>query len=361
MKSPIESILGSFEMTYGWLSEIFGLLLFVLAFNLLLNRFLVKLQNKLKQRQAIWQESFASSIAQPLSAFVLFFALVHIIDLIAFHTFSTDITKNLSPFLAMGAVLCFSWFLFRWKSHVIATLSLQVRQKKIAFDHARIDVVDKLATACIVFFTALILLESTHKNLNTLIAFGGIGGLALAFASQEVISNFFGGVMIYATQPFSKGDWIQVPDRNIEGIVEEIGWYMTLVRSLDKRPIYVPNSIFTKTVVVNPSRMTHRRFKEILSLRFSDMPVLKDIMKDIYNMLKNNSDVDSQNTLIVNLDAFGSNSLDIIVQADLSVLDSVGFAAAKDKILFEIAQIVANHKAEFASSFPACYTFTGKS
>jgi MscS family membrane protein len=350
MQNPLENIFGSFEPSYGWLSEILALLAFVLLFNLLLKGFLAKLQNKLKKRHSLWQDSFVNAIAQPIMYFVSFYAFIHIIDLVAFHTFSTDISANLSPFLTLGAVLSFSWFLFRWKSHIIANLSLLIRHKKIAFDHARVDVIDKLATAFIVFFTVLILLESTHKSLNTLIAFGGIGGLALAFASQEVISNFFGGVMIYATQPFSKGDWIQVPDRNIEGIVEEIGWYMTLVRSLDKRPIYVPNSIFTKTVVVTPSRMTHRRFKETISLRYADMPALKNILKDIYKMLEKHADVDPQNTLIVNLDGFGPHSLDVVIQADLTVLDSAGFARAKDALLFAIAQIVADHKAEFAGS-----------
>jgi MscS family membrane protein len=55
----------------------------------------------------------------------------------------------------------------------------------------------------------------TGSSLNTLIAFGGISGLALAFASQEVIASFFGGLMTYITQPFVIGDWIILPEKNI--------------------------------------------------------------------------------------------------------------------------------------------------
>ena len=55
-----------------------------------------------------------------------------------------------------------------------------------------------------------------------------------------MISNFFGGFMIYVTHSFGIGDWINLPDHNVEGYVEEIGWYTTRIRTFEKRPIYVP-------------------------------------------------------------------------------------------------------------------------
>jgi MscS family membrane protein len=84
--------------------------------------------------------------------------------------------------------------------------------------------------------------------------------------------------------------------------------------------------------------------------------VLKELMNDLHKMLKEHPDVDPHNTIIVNLDAFGAYSLDIIVQADLKALDSPGFARAKDSILFEIARLIENHKADFATYCPSCYS-----
>ena len=45
--------------------------------------------------------------------------------------------------------------------------------------------------------------------------------------------------MIYTDRPFSVGDWVKSPDKNIEGIVEDIGWRMTKIRTFEKRPLYV--------------------------------------------------------------------------------------------------------------------------
>lgn len=68
--------------------------------------------------------------------------------------------------------------------------------------------------------------------------------------------------MIYFDRPFKVGDWIRSPDRQIEGTVERIGWRMTIIRTFDKRPLYVPNSVFSSIVVENPSRMLNRRIYE---------------------------------------------------------------------------------------------------
>ena len=50
--------------------------------------------------------------------------------------------------------------------------------------------------------------------------------------------------MVYMDRPFSIGDWISSPDKDIEGTVEQIGWRSTRIRTFDKRPLYVPNAIF---------------------------------------------------------------------------------------------------------------------
>ena len=52
------------------------------------------------------------------------------------------------------------------------------------------------------------------------LTFGGIGGIAIGFAAQDMLSNFFGGLMIYLDRPFKIGDWVRSPDREIEGVVE---------------------------------------------------------------------------------------------------------------------------------------------
>jgi len=60
------------------------------------------------------------------------------------------------------------------------------------------------------------------------------------------------------TRPFFHGDSIVIPQNNIEGNVERIGWYQTLVRSNDRFSLYVPNAVFTRACVLNKSRINGR-------------------------------------------------------------------------------------------------------
>lgn len=114
----------------------------------------------------------------------------------------------------------------------------------------------------IVLVTAILSLMRVFKmDITALVTLGGIGGVGIAFATKELLANFFGGLLIILDRPFEVGDWIRSPDKQIEGTAEHIGWRLTRIRTFDKRPRYIPNSIFLTLVVENASRMSHRRIK----------------------------------------------------------------------------------------------------
>jgi MscS family membrane protein len=297
----------------------------------------------------VWKDGFIQSIYIPLSSYVWFFAAVQAFDVIATRVLAPIPTELRHTLLAVGAVLALGWFLLKWKFHVIRQLFVKSQSKEITLDPGKIGAIDKIWTVAILLFTGLLLLETTDRSMNTLIAFGGIGGLALAFASQEIIANFFGGFMIYLTQPFTIGDWISIPDHSIEGIVEDIGWYMTSVRSMDKRPVYIPNSIFSKLIVITPSRMSHRQFKETIGLRYEDLSKVQTIVQQIKDMLHQHPDIDHSQSIIVRLATFGEYSLDVSVSAYISKIDNENYMKIKEDILLKIAAIVLKNDAEIAT------------
>jgi MscS family membrane protein len=164
-----------------------------------------------------------------------------------------------------------------------------------------------------------------------------------------MIANYFSGLMVYFTRPFVVGDWIHLPEKNIEGWVEEIGWYMTRVRTFEKRPIYVPNAIFSKIVVVTPSRMSHREFKEVIGLRYSDMPVLKSVIFDLEAMLEEHPHVDQEQKVQVCLKELATYSLDIEVRAYTTITTSEEYAYFKQDMLFRILDVIKAQGAELAA------------
>ena len=149
-------------------------------------------------------------------------------------------------------------------------------------------------------------------------------------------------------RPFSVGDWIRSPDKEIEGTVEYISWRHTRVRAFNKNPIYVPNALFTSIVVENPTRMTHRRIKETIGIRYEDIGVMSVIVSEVKAMLQNHDEIDATQTLIVNFNTFGPSSLDFFIYTFTKTKNWVHFHEVKQDVLLKVAGIIERHGAQIA-------------
>lgn len=338
----------AFEGHYGPFIQILGIIVLVLVCNFFLRAILFKLYNVFQKKHKLWSLSFVSALHKPLSYFVWFVAGLTSLDLVTFGLFSFHLS-NMHLVLSIGAVLAFGWFLLRWNAKFLH-YGLELSQNsQFSYSISKLDLMSKVATIVIIFVTLFLLMDVTGRNMHTLIAFGGIGGLALAFASQQVVANFFGGMMVYLTKPFTLGEWVNLPERKIEGHIEEIGWYLTRIRNFEKRPIYVPNSVFTQSIVITPSRMSHERFHHTIGLRYNDIGVIKVIVDSIKLMLLKHPHIDQGAKIDVYFVNFGASSLDINVSAYVSVSSGVSFSGIRQELLLKIAEIVSQNGAEMAT------------
>lgn len=314
--------------------DIFLVVAFLILLNFAANYFL-----KRNNRGDVVKKTCLQALFKPLMVFVWIFAAIKILNLL----FKGIPEEHL--IFAIAFILCAAWFFLRWKNLALHDLSKDTSYA----EKNKLDMIGKMITVVILFLTIFMLLEALGLSLNTLIAFGGVGGLAIAFASQQVIANFFGGFMIYATHPFTIGDWVKLPEKDIEGHVEEIGWYMTLIRTLDKVPVYVPNSIFSSLVVMTPSRMSHRKIDEILSLSYDDLPRIPSVIKAIESYLVSHPDVDETLKVNVHFSSYAAHSLDIKVVCYLLNTDGFAFDHNKEAILLELGKIVESQGASFST------------
>jgi MscS family membrane protein len=95
----------------------------------------------------------------------------------------------------------------------------------------------------------IVMLQTLGMNMNAVITLGGIGGAGIAFASKDVVANFFGGLLILFNRPFQVGDTIKSGSK-VEGTVERIGLYATYLKTEDGNTLYVPNSIFNNSEIL---------------------------------------------------------------------------------------------------------------
>lgn len=94
----------------------------------------------------------------------------------------------------------------------------------------------------------IVTLQSLGFNMNAVITLGGIGGAGIAFASKDVVANFFGGIVVMLNRPFKIGD--HIVSGKIDGKVVRIGLYATYLETEDGDTLYVPNSIFNNSGIL---------------------------------------------------------------------------------------------------------------
>lgn len=348
MRDLLQITAEALEGDFGWMTELAALLALVVCINIFLNWFLKKLHSRFHRQHKLWKDTFVLALRKPLNSLVWLITAVQLLNLLWERLSGQHLVHSPHAVIKIGLIIALAWFLFRWKKGVVQRLLEKAKKNELSLDYAKIDALNKLISLALYLVTILLLLEQFGGNMNTLIAFGGVSGLAIAFASQQIISNFFGGMMIYFTQPFSIGDWIKIPEKNIEGHVEEIGWYTTLVLSLDKQPIYIPNSILTNIVVMNPSRMTHRQLKVILGLRYEDLSKIEKILENLRKTIPSHRLVDPSYAQSVFLAAFNAYSIDIEVSVHTSSISKWEFALFSEEILLLCYQVIRDSGADFA-------------
>jgi MscS family membrane protein len=245
-------------------------------------------------------------------------------------------------------VFMLAWFLHRLITGVKLEMLAEGRGRTSSADKATVRATAKLARITLWVVVGLMVLQSVGVTISGLLAFGGIGGIAVGFAAKDLLANFFGGLSIYLDRPFTVGDWVRSPDKQIEGTVEDIGWRLTRIRTFDQRPLYVPNAVFSQISLENPSRMFNRRIYETIGLRYQDADKMATIVEQVRGMLENHDDIDLSRTLIVNFVSFGPSSLDFFVYAFTKTTVWVEFHQIKQDVMLKILDIIHSNGADVA-------------
>ena len=112
------------------------------------------------------------------------------------------------------------------------------------------------AMARVVLFVvaALMVLGTIGIAITPIVASLGVGSLAIGLALQSTLEDFIAGLLIAADQPVTIGDFIELGDRNLSGVVDTIGWRTTRILTLERTKVIVPNSALARATIINRSR-----------------------------------------------------------------------------------------------------------
>lgn len=346
----IETTLIELQNYFGsnsWVAQVFIVVFLTLLISFLQKRILGKLLAKLQETRIYWDDALVDAARRPLTILIWIIGLSFAAEIVSNES-GAVIFNAIDPVRDVGVIFTFAWFLVRFIKRTEENIVLKKEARGEEIDRTTADTIAKLLRISVIITALLVMVQTLGFSISGVLAFGGIGGIAMGFAAKDLLANFFGGLMIYMDRPFNVGDWIRSPDRDIEGTVENIGWRLTRIRTFDKRPLYVPNSVFATIAVENPSRMTNRRIKETIGIRYDDVGKMEAIIDDVKKMLQEHEDIDANQTLIVNFNEFASSSLDFFIYTFTKTTNWIRFHEVKQDVLLKVIGIVESHGAECA-------------
>ncbi len=330
----------------SWVVEVFFIVFLSLLANYIARKFYDHLEDKFSESRTLWDDALLAAIRSPSRVFILLIGARMALQVMR-PQLESSISELIDPVFLVLFIATVIWLLIRTITRAEELLKTPGYTEQ-PLDATTVSAIAKLLRLSVIITGVLVVAQTMGISVSGILAFGGIGGIAVGFAAKDLLANFFGGLMVYLDRPFSVGDWVRSPDRSIEGVIEHIGWRLTVIRTFDKRPLYVPNATFTSIALENPSRMSHRRIYETMGLRYQDVGKLAGILEDIKQMLIQHEEIDTDQTLIVNFNKYGSSSLDFFVYTFTVTTNWIRYHEVKQDVLFRIAQIVEAHDAEFA-------------
>ncbi len=238
-----------------------------------------------------------------------------------------------------------------WTSFIMIDIVVRYLKKKAEgtetkFDDLLLPLVGKTLKTFTVCIGLILFADVFEFKITALLGGLGLGGMALALASQDALSNVFGSFLVMIDRPFEIGDWIIFEEH--EGAVESMGIRSTRIRTFYDSQVTVPNSKFTSAIVDNMGRRKFRRLRTTLGLEYDSTPAqitafcegVRELIrlhpntrKDLYHVYFNN---------------FGDNSLDVLLLCFMECSDYGAELQERQSLYLGILQLAERLGVSFA-------------
>ena len=211
-----------------------------------------------------------------------------------------------------------------------------------------IPILDKIIKFLILFFIVTSFLQSNGYSITSLIAGFGITGLAVGFAAQQTIADFFGTLAIIADKIYKLGDYVKIGE--IEGTVEDINLLSTKIRTLDDFIVSIPNNNISATLITNISKARKRRINEVFGVTYdtSDEKLHRAI-EIIKEVCENDTRVHKNPVTVV--ETLSASSIDIRLYAYVKTNAFNEFIKIRSDVILEIVKRFRAEGIDFA--FPS--------
>jgi small-conductance mechanosensitive channel len=254
--------------------------------------------------------------------------------------------------LSLTFVIAAASVVFNVKSRIVRENSWQMELKGDLTKQRRLEALDKLMSLATIVVASIFGVKAIGMDVNSVLAIGGVGGVAVGLAGREILENLFTGLIILSSNPFEVGEEVMFRPNSgqvVEGIVVDVGWYRTTIRSFEREIFIIPNSVFSRNVVLNITRKQREwRFYEFLHLRLEDLPKSSAVVSDIRKILRQDGRIIQKLHRRVFLDKVTREDASIYVSFYVEAANRDAFMAVKQDLLLAFIDCVERNGARLA-------------
>ncbi|MGE5544124.1 MAG: mechanosensitive ion channel family protein [Bacillota bacterium] len=340
----------SSETLLPWLTQIgiaFGIFLAIYLFRKFLVQRIINLLIRITSRTRIGLDNLLiAAFEKPLR---LFFVALGIYLALVYLPLSAETNILVSRLFRSAVIILVSLGLWNLVGLYSGASEETEGVPVFKIDRILVPFLSRVLKFVIAAIALSVILQEWDYDINGFIAGLGLGGLAFALAAQQTLANVFGGIVIITDKPFSIGDWILTP--SVEGIVEDINFRSTKIRTFAQALVTVPNSTLANEPITNWSRMDKRRITFTLGLTYgTPKDKIEKCIKDIREMLENHPEIHPE-TIVVNLDSYGDSSLNILLYFFTRTTIWQEFLRVKEDVNLKIMSILEDEGVSLA--FPS--------
>jgi len=273
--------------TYDWWRYLFVLVVVIVVYQLIrvMGRLLQEMARALKETpENLRLQLVIEAIVWPLRLLLSCIAVVAIKEIFVLPQTASNLAGVAINILTTLAVVI---FIYRLVELMVYELKRVTEGGDNLLDETFIQLMRMLARLVVLVFGAIYLIQTiSGKPLSALLAGLGIGGLAVALAAQDTLKNFFGSIMIMLDKPFKVGQRVTVDSH--DGVVEEVGFRSTRVRTLTGHLVTIPNEKMATSNIENIAQRPSIRRLTNITITYDTPPekvekalsIIGDILKD---------------------------------------------------------------------------------
>ena len=310
-----------------------------------------------------WERSIWSwallDVYRPAEAALVVTAAVHLLDWALLPPRTTaavhaTIAKVGSAAVSLAVVTASTRVLRAWSTRFFAELLFQAEMSGRPGAISRVEGTARLAGIVTTAVAALLGAQALGFDLGSLLAVGGISGLAIGLAGREILGNVFAGLMLYATSPFAPGEHVKFVAGSqrdlIDGNIVDVGLFRTTIRSFERELFTVPNSLFSTTVVLNVSRKGREwRVEELVLVRHGPPEAVQKAIKDLRSVIKADERVIKALHRRVFLNRLTPDGFELIVSFYIEAVNRDQYLAVREDMYLTVLQIFARYGIQLAT------------